>query len=93
MTATASRENWRKEGWRASSVRWLKFNAVGGIGIAVQLVVLAVLKVAFHFDYLWATALAVETSVIHNFCGTSASPGSTGYRWTGQGQAMLSRVS
>jgi len=36
VTATPSRENWRKEGWRASSVRWLKFNAVGGIGIAVQ---------------------------------------------------------
>ena len=67
MTATPSRENWRKEGWRASSVRWLKFNAVGGIGIVVQLVVLAVLKVTFHFDYLWATALAVETAVIHNF--------------------------
>ncbi len=29
--------------------------------------VLAVLKVAFHFDYLWATALAVETAVIPNF--------------------------
>jgi len=67
MTATASRENWRKEGWRTSGVRWLKFNAVGGIGIVVQLVVLAVLKVAFHFDHLGATALAVETAVIHNF--------------------------
>ena len=33
----------------------------------MQLVVLAVLKVAFHFDYLWATALAVETAVIPNF--------------------------
>ncbi len=40
---------------------------MGGIGIVVQLVVLAVLKVTFHFDYLWATALAVETAVIHNF--------------------------
>src|SRR5438552_6168090 len=66
-TATATRENWRKECWRTPGVRWLKFNAVGGIGIVVQLVVLAVLKVTFHFDYLWATALAVETAVIHNF--------------------------
>ena len=53
--------------WRETSVRWLKFNAVGGIGIVVQLVVLAVLKSGLRMDYLLATALAVEAAVIHNF--------------------------
>jgi len=53
--------------WRETGVRWLKFNAVGGIGIAVQLVVLAVLKSGLKLDYLLATGLAVEAAVIHNF--------------------------
>jgi putative flippase GtrA len=48
-------------------VRWLKFNAVGAGGIAVQLVTLALLKSALHLDYLTATALAVEAAVIHNY--------------------------
>lgn len=47
--------------------RWLKFNAVGGIGIGVQLACLAIFRSALHLDYLVATALAVETAVIHNF--------------------------
>lgn len=50
-----------------TGVRWLKFNAVGGIGIAVQLAVLAALKTGLHLDYLLATALAVEAAVVHNF--------------------------
>ncbi len=47
--------------------RWLKFNAVGALGIAVQLAVLLVLKAGFHLSYLPATALAVEAAVVHNF--------------------------
>ena len=47
--------------------RWLKFNAVGALGIAVQLAVLLALKAGFHFSYLPATALAVEAAVVHNF--------------------------
>jgi putative flippase GtrA len=47
--------------------RWLKFNLVGALGIAVQLTVLLVLNSGFHLNYLLATALAVETAVIHNF--------------------------
>jgi putative flippase GtrA len=50
-----------------TSSRWLKFNAVGGIGIVVQLAALAVFRSVLHLDYLLATALAVETAVIHNF--------------------------
>jgi len=48
-------------------LRWLKFNAVGALGIAVQLAVLFGLKSGFHLGYLLATALAVEGAVIHNF--------------------------
>ena len=47
--------------------RWLKFNAVGGIGILVQLAALAIFKGALRIPYLLATALAVETAVLHNF--------------------------
>jgi putative flippase GtrA len=52
---------------RQALLRWLKFNFVGGIGIGVQLAVLAILRSVLHLDYLLATALAVETAVIHNF--------------------------
>ena len=33
----------------------------------MQLAALTLLRFGFHFDYLLATALAVETAVIHNF--------------------------
>jgi putative flippase GtrA len=46
---------------------WLKFNAVGAIGIVVQLAALAILKSLLHVEYLLATALAVEIAVLHNF--------------------------
>ena len=48
-------------------IRWLKFNFVGGLGIGVQLAALVLLKSALHLNYLLATAVAVETAVIHNF--------------------------
>lgn len=48
-------------------IRWCKFNFVGGIGIAVQFAALFILKSALHFNYLAATAIAVEAAVIHNF--------------------------
>jgi putative flippase GtrA len=48
-------------------LRWLKFNAVGGLGIGVQLAALLALKSGFHLGYMLATALAVEAAVIHNF--------------------------
>lgn len=46
---------------------WLKFNAVGAIGIVVQLAALAILHSLLHMEYLLATALAVEIAVLHNF--------------------------
>jgi len=48
-------------------LRWIKFNAVGGIGIGVQLAALAIFRSWFMLDYLLATGLAVEIAVIHNF--------------------------
>jgi|SRR5678815_1858945 dolichol-phosphate mannosyltransferase len=52
---------------KTAIVRWLKFNAVGAMGIVVQLLTLALLLRVLEFHYLLATLLAVETSVIHNF--------------------------
>ncbi len=48
--------------------RFIRFNAVGAIGIGVQLGVLVLLKSGLGMDYMWATALAVEAAVLHNFC-------------------------
>ncbi len=53
--------------WRSTGLRWLRFNLVGGIGIAVQLAILIILKTGLGLDYLVATALAVEGAVAHNF--------------------------
>jgi putative flippase GtrA len=54
---------------RAAStlVRWLKFNVVGALGIVVQFSALFLLKSILRFDYLFATAVAVEAAVMHNF--------------------------
>ena len=49
------------------AVRWLKFNAVGALGIVVQMGAFALLFSALHLNYMVATALAVETAVLHNF--------------------------
>jgi dolichol-phosphate mannosyltransferase len=49
-----------------SVMRWMKFNLVGGFGIAVQLLMLWLLT-AFGVGYMLATALAVESAVLHNF--------------------------
>ena len=55
------------DSWQITLRRWQKFNAVGGIGIGVQLAVLAGLKSGLHLNYLLATGLAVEAAVVHNF--------------------------
>jgi putative flippase GtrA len=55
------------ESFSRTGIRWLKFNAVGAVGIVVQLLVLTVLNTGFHMHYLIATALAVEITVLHNY--------------------------
>jgi len=57
----------REQAFGRLALRWLKFNAVGAIGIGVQLIVLTALRSGFGIGYLWATALAVESAVIHNY--------------------------
>jgi putative flippase GtrA len=54
-------------GWRGLGLRWLKFNAVGAIGVVVQLAALAILVSGLGVGYLPATAAAVEIAVLHNF--------------------------
>ena len=49
------------------ALRWLKFNAVGLLGVGLQLSILAVLVGRSGMDYLPATALAVESALLHNF--------------------------
>ncbi len=47
--------------------RCVAFISVGALGIVVQLSVLAVLSGGLELNYLFATCLAVETAVLHNF--------------------------
>ena len=58
-------------------VRWAKFNAVGAIGVAVQLGSLALL-IQLGVHYLLATALAVEAAVLQNYYWHT--------RWTWKGR-------
>jgi len=58
-------------------IRWAKFNAVGAIGVAVQLSVLATL-IQLGTHYLLATALAVEAAVLQNYYWHT--------RWTWKGR-------
>ncbi len=48
-------------------VRWGKFNAVGAMGMVVQLGSLAVFVRLAKGHYLYASAAAVELAVLHNF--------------------------
>ena len=52
---------------RALLIRWGTFNAVGLMGVGVQLVALMTLKNWASLHYLPATALAVEAALLHNF--------------------------
>jgi putative flippase GtrA len=58
-------------------VRWLKFSAVGAVGVLVQLGLLALL-VRLGVHYLAATALAVESAVLQNYYWHA--------RWTWKGR-------
>jgi putative flippase GtrA len=48
-------------------MRWVRFNAVGIAGVAVQLCVLWLLVNLARMPYLAATACAVEVALLHNF--------------------------
>jgi putative flippase GtrA len=48
-------------------MRLVKFNAVGAVGMALQLGLVAVLNRVLAGRYLMATALAIEVTLLHNF--------------------------
>lgn len=48
-------------------LRWLTYNAVGLMGMAVQLGALIALTELWGLDVFLATALAVEAAILHNF--------------------------
>lgn len=47
--------------------RFLRFNAVGALGIVVQVAAVGLLVSVLHVHYLAATALAIELAILHNF--------------------------
>jgi putative flippase GtrA len=50
-------------------LRWLRFNLVGALGMALQLGSLAFLSRLAPGHYLLASAIAVELALLHNFVG------------------------
>src|SRR5580692_1938392 len=48
-------------------IRWGKFNLVGAMGMAVQLAALALFNRLLAGHYLYASALAIELTLLHNF--------------------------
>ena len=48
-------------------IRWGKFNAVGVMGMVLQLTALAVFERCAPGHYLVASAAAVELAILHNF--------------------------
>ncbi|MBI2839983.1 MAG: GtrA family protein [Acidobacteria bacterium] len=72
------------ETWGDVARHYFKFNAVGAVGIGVQLALLAALTGVLQVNYLVATALAVEAAVIHNFFWHE--------RWTWEDRASTGRM-
>jgi putative flippase GtrA len=48
-------------------IRWCKFNLVGAMGMVLQLAALALLNRLTVGHYLYATAAAIELTLLHNF--------------------------
>ena len=63
-----------------TSLRFLRFNLTGGLGIGVQIGVLWLLVHGLGVSYLPATALAVSAAVLHNFLWH--------WRWTWRDRAI-----
>jgi putative flippase GtrA len=67
----ARAESAGEHGWaersRRSARRWIAFNAIGVAGMLVQLAVVALIARVVGWHYLVATALGVESALLHNF--------------------------
>ena len=48
-------------------LRFIRFNVVSALGIGVRLLVVAVLVSGLGINYLVATAISIEASILHNF--------------------------
>lgn len=64
--------------------RWVAFNAVGALGVALQLGLLALLVHGVGVHYLLATVVAVEATILHNFAWHQ--------RWTWRDRRPVSRL-
>lgn len=64
--------------------RWIAFNAVGALGIGIQLALVALLIYVAGLHYLVATVLAVEATILHNFAWHQ--------RWTWRDRRSRSRL-
>ena len=49
------------------ALRWVRFNAVGALGVVVQLAAFGLLFSLLRLNYMPAAGLAVEAAVLHNF--------------------------
>ena len=67
--------------WKPLFFRWLKFSAVGWIGVGIQLTVLTLLAGRLELHYLVATALAVQCAILNNFFWHE--------RWTWRDRGLL----
>jgi dolichol-phosphate mannosyltransferase len=47
--------------------KWLRFNTIGIMGTGLQLLLIFFLRTFFQLNYLLATLIAVQCSLIHNF--------------------------
>ena len=47
--------------------RFIRFSAVGALGLAVKFGVLVLMKSVFGLGYMLATTVAVEAAIVHNF--------------------------
>jgi putative flippase GtrA len=56
---------------RFTTTRFLRFAAIGGIGVVVNLVVLHVFFAQLHWAPAIASALAVEAAILSNFVGNN----------------------
>jgi putative flippase GtrA len=61
--------------------RWVKFNLVGVMGMAVQLAALALFNRWMAGHYLFASAAAIELTLVHNFIWH------VGYTWPDRREA------
>ncbi len=71
----------------ASGSRWLRFNLVGAIAMGVQLGMLELLTAVLRVEYMFATALAVESAVLHNFFWHER------FTWAGRGSSLWREIS